>query len=144
MLNAETVARVLGGEETLRRRVESTDQLRLAVEEGLPVEALDRVVDHITDESSEARAIKDRVVPRATRYRRKRRLKPDESERLERLARVVALAEEVWEDRERARSFLTSPQPALGGRRPLDLAEWELGARQIEDLLMELEYSLPL
>lgn len=142
-VDARAVARVLGGEKTLNRRVDTIEQLRRAVERGLPVESLEEVVGHITDEAAEVRKIMDRVVPRATRYRRHRRLKPEESERLERLARVVALAEEVWEDRRKARAFLLGEQPALGDQRPIDLAEWELGARQVENLLMELEYSLP-
>jgi uncharacterized protein (DUF2384 family) len=33
------------------------------------------------------------------------------SERLERLARMTALAEKVWEDPKLAHEFLTSPQP---------------------------------
>jgi uncharacterized protein (DUF2384 family) len=31
----------------------------------------------------------------------------------------------------------------LGGERPLDLARTDLGARQVEELLMKLEYALP-
>lgn len=143
MLDARAVARVLGGEAVLGRRVETTADLSRAVQEGLPVEALDAVADRVTDRGAEKRKLLDRVVPRATRYRRQHRLKPDESERLERLARVVALAEEVWEDPGNARAFLWDEQPGLGGHRPVDLAEWELGARQVEDLLFELEYSLP-
>jgi len=65
-----------------------------------------------------------------------------QSERLERLARVMALAEDVWESRDDARRFLTTPH-ALLGERPLDLAQTELGARRVEDLLWRLEYSLP-
>ena len=61
----------------------------------------------------------------------------------ERLARVMALAEEVWESREDARQFLTTPHALLDGERPLDLARNELGARRVEGLLYRLEYSLP-
>ena len=53
------------------------------------------------------------------------------------------LAEEVWESREDARQVLTTPHALLGGERPLDLAQGELGARRVEDLLWRLEYSLP-
>ncbi len=65
------------------------------------------------------------------------------SERLERLARMTVLAEEVWEDAELAHEFLTSPQPQLGGARPTDLARTDLGTRQVEELLNRIEYSLP-
>ena len=53
------------------------------------------------------------------------------------------VAEDVWDDEETAREFLGSPQPQLAGRSPIDMAATELGARQVEELLMKLEYGLP-
>jgi len=67
----------------------------------------------------------------------------NESKRLQRLARITALAEEVWDVPALAHEFLTSPQPQLGGERPVDLARNELGTRQVEGLLFKLEHSLP-
>jgi putative toxin-antitoxin system antitoxin component (TIGR02293 family) len=63
--------------------------------------------------------------------------------RRERLARIAALAEQVWEDDDLAHRFLTTPQPQLDGERPVDLTRSELGSRQVEMLLMKLEYALP-
>jgi uncharacterized protein (DUF2384 family) len=57
---------------------------------------------------------------------------------------MVALAEFVWEDSERAIEFLTNAQPQLGGHRPMDLVRTDLGTRQVEALLYGLEYSLPI
>jgi putative toxin-antitoxin system antitoxin component (TIGR02293 family) len=68
---------------------------------------------------------------------------PEEGERAERLARMAALAERVWETPELAHEFLTSPQPQLKGERPIDLARSELGAREVEHLLMRIEHGLP-
>ena len=62
---------------------------------------------------------------------------------MERLARMTALAEAVWENQVLAHEFLTSPQPQLAGERPVDLAMSDLGTREVEDLLFRLEYSLP-
>jgi uncharacterized protein (DUF2384 family) len=53
------------------------------------------------------------------------------------------MAESVWEDKALAREFLTSPQPQLGGARPVELARSDLGSRQVEQLLNGLEYALP-
>lgn len=134
---SETV-RIMGGERVLGRRVRVMDDLRRAVEAGLPVQTLTEVMQHLG--SAELRY---RIVPKATLHRRKTKLTPVESERVERLARVIALAEQVWEDEDLAREFLMSPQTRLGGVRPVDMARSELGARQVEDLLWEMEYSLP-
>lgn len=137
------VARILGGEPVLGRRVRTLDDLRRAVEAGLPVASLSRVTEHVAGGRDAATELKHGIVPRATLHRRKDRLSPEESERLERLARVTALAEEVWESPALAHEFLTSPQPQLGGLRPVDLTRTDLGARQVEELLLGLEYSLP-
>lgn len=141
-VNVAHIARLLGGEKLLGRRVRTLDELRRLVEAGLPVESLARVVARVSEPST-AGALRYRIVPRATLHRRRRQLTLEESERLERLARVVAIAEDVWEDETRAKEFLGSPQPQLGDRTPVDLAYTELGARQVEELLMKLEYGLP-
>ncbi|HEU4800648.1 MAG TPA: antitoxin Xre/MbcA/ParS toxin-binding domain-containing protein, partial [Gemmatimonadales bacterium] len=78
-----------------------------------------------------------------TTLHRRERLTADESARLERLARMTALAEQVWEDEERAREFLVSAQPQLDGERPVDLARSDLGTREVEALLYRIEYALP-
>ena len=84
-----------------------------------------------------------RVVPIAT-FKRRTRLTAEESARTERLARVVALAESLWDDEEQARAFLSRPHALLGDRSPLDVASTELGARRVEQLLHSAEHGLPL
>ena len=142
-LDPTKVAEVMGGEEVLYERVRSNADLQRVVAEGLPARALDETVSYVVGGNrSAASALKDRLVPRATRARRTR-LRLPESERVERLARVMALAEEVWESRDDAREFLAQPHPLLDGKSPLEMAETELGARRVERLLMNLEYGLP-
>ncbi len=51
-------------------------------------------------------------------------------------------AAEVMEGEEPARRWLTSPQVGLGGAVPLDYAETEVGAREVEDLLGRIEYGV--
>jgi putative toxin-antitoxin system antitoxin component (TIGR02293 family) len=80
----------------------------------------------------------------ATYKRQRDLLKLEESEHTERLARVLATAEYVWDNEEESRRFLTTPNPALGGLRPIDTAYTELGARQVEELLWQIFYGLPL
>lgn len=142
-IKASAVAKIMGGERTLHRRVRTLDQLREVVEIGLPVEALDRTVEHLAGVGAEANELRYRIVPKTTLQRRRTHLTPEESERLERLARMTALAEDVWENDALAHEFLRSAQPQLGGARPVDLARTDLGTRQVEELLYALEYSLP-
>ncbi|MGH7549161.1 MAG: antitoxin Xre/MbcA/ParS toxin-binding domain-containing protein [Gemmatimonadota bacterium] len=142
-ISAPEVAAVLGGRRALGRKIETVEDLRLAVEEGLPVRSLHIAVRRIASSGKDAAHITHEIVPRTTLHRRKSRLSKPESERLERLARMTALAEEVWEDSELAHEFLMSFQPQLGGKKPLELADSDLGTRQVEELLYKLEYSLP-
>jgi putative toxin-antitoxin system antitoxin component (TIGR02293 family) len=59
------------------------------------------------------------------------------------LARIVAIAEDVWQDRDQARRFLTTPHPEIGGKTPVDAALTELGARQAEEVMARIVYGLP-
>lgn len=83
-----------------------------------------------------------RIVPEAT-FKRRTRLSAAESERTERLARVIAAAEFAWNDEADAREWLTKPHPELGNRTPLEASTSELGARRVEDLLDRLIYGIP-
>ena len=104
-VSANIVARMMGGQRVLGRRIRTVRQLRQAVEGGLPVGALEAVVGHVASDRFTAAALKYAIVPKTTLHRRER-LTAEESARLERLARMTALAEQVWEDEERAREFL--------------------------------------
>ncbi len=134
---------ILGGERVLGSSVSSLHELHDAVERGLPKVTLRNVAQRVFSGAADQRALMHRIVPEATYKRRRDRLSAAESERTERLARVVAMAEDVWQDREQARRFLITPHPEIGGRRPLDAALSELGARQAEEVMARILYGLP-
>ncbi len=83
-------------------------------------------------------------ISKATLHRRKigGRLDPTESDRVVRFARLMGKAVEVMESEENARRWLTSAQIGLGGVVPLDYAESEVGAREVEDLLGRIEFGV--
>lgn len=134
---------VLGGRRVLGKAVTSLLELNEAVEQGLPKASLRIVVARVFPDAAGQRAMMRRIVPEATYKRRRERLSPAESERTERLARIVAIAEDVWQNREQARRFLTTPHPEIGGKSPLDAALTELGARQAEEVMARIVYGLP-
>ena len=116
--------------------------LAAAVEKGLPRSALVRTVARAGLTGKARDALLYRVVPLAT-FKRRTRLKTHESEKTERLARVIALAELLWEDQPAAQQFLNTPHVELAGRTPLESAGSELGARAVEDVVMRALYGLP-
>jgi len=80
-------------------------------------------------------------ISKATLHRRKAqgRLGPEESDRVLRYARLMGKAVEAMEGHDAARRWLSSPQAGLGGAVPLDYAETEVGAREVEDLIGRIE-----
>ena len=83
-------------------------------------------------------------ISRSTLQRRKAagRLSPDESDKVIRFSRLLRHATRVFGDVERGRAWLKHPQVGLGGAVPLDYASTETGAREVENLLGRIEYSV--
>jgi len=134
----EQVARILG----LKRSVRSMAAMASAVESGLPKQSLARVAERAGFVGTARNELIHRVIPPAT-YKRRKRLKLTESEKTERLARVIALAELLWGEPAEAQRFLRTPHPELGRKRPIEAALTELGARQVEDVVMRALLGLP-
>lgn len=126
-------------------RTFDTAQLHSRLEEGLSYEALERlrrVLDLPTSRVSQLVRIPPRTL---SRRKEAKKLQPEESDRLVRLSRLVALALQLFEgDLEETRSWLGSPQAALGNETPLEFATTEVGAREVENLIGRLEHGVPL
>ena len=69
-------------------------------------------------------------------------LDPVVSDRLLRVARIIALACEVLENEERARGWLKRSQIGLGGRTPLSFLAADLGCAEVERLLLRIEHGI--
>jgi putative toxin-antitoxin system antitoxin component (TIGR02293 family) len=96
----------------------------------------------VARDPKQQRNLVHRIVPEATFKRRRDRLSLAESERAERIARIAAMAFEVWGE-EDARAFLSNPHPMLDGETPLEAAATDLGAREVESILRAIEFGLP-
>jgi putative toxin-antitoxin system antitoxin component (TIGR02293 family) len=81
-------------------------------------------------------------VPKAT-YQRSAQLNPAHSQKAERLARVFAMAESIWQDQTEARRFMNTPHAELKGRTPVEVAMTEVGARQVEEVIERGRHGLP-
>jgi putative toxin-antitoxin system antitoxin component (TIGR02293 family) len=60
------------------------------------------------------------------------------SDRILRLARVLALAEDTLGDPTKAARWMATPSRALGGDAPLKLVDTDLGAHEVERILGRL------
>ena len=139
MVTAPPIAEILG----LGASVRTMQDLDTAVTAGLPKRSLVLLSSRLHHDNRVASAFKFQVVPPATWKRRVKQLSAQESERTERIARVLASAEYVLDDQEEARQWMTSPHSELAGKTPLQTAQTEIGARRVEDVLNKLFFGLP-
>jgi putative toxin-antitoxin system antitoxin component (TIGR02293 family) len=86
-----------------------------------------------------------RVIPERTFNRRlakREPLKPSEADAIGRLLRVTAAANKTFGDAEFARKYLTLPNPALKWRIPIEMAETDAGAREVEYALIRFAHGV--
>ena len=83
-------------------------------------------------------------ISRSTLQRRKTagRLSSDESGKVMRFSQLLEHATKVFGNVDRARGWLKHPQRGLGGAVPLDYAETEIGAREVDRLLGRIDYGV--
>lgn len=125
-----TVERELDFDEEIRRGFRPKVFLKFKSNTKLPNSTLSRML-----------GVSMRTIDRLVLYKGATRIKPAISDRLYRAAKVVGLAEEVFEDREQALEWLSVKQPGLGGRVPIELVETEAGAREVEEELQRIEHG---
>ena len=135
------IQELLGGEGVTGPLRSDLDVVRL-VRGGVPTEAVDRFLElsQLSFSSIEAH-----VLPRRTFKRRQdaaQPLDPAESDRLLRLVRLVASAEETFGDPRKALAWLARENRVLDGQPPLSLADTDLGARSVETLLGQIAHGL--
>ena len=112
-----------------------------AVRSGLPVSAVDDVVQSGAITNFELFHL---VLPRKTLSNRRAagHLTADQSDKLVRVARLIAKAEEVFGNPEKAYRWLRRPTAPLNGEAPLKRLDTEAGARAVEELLLQIDHGI--
>jgi putative toxin-antitoxin system antitoxin component (TIGR02293 family) len=142
-METQAIAEVLGGRRVLGRAVKKPDDLAELVRNGLPpgsVAALAGKLRIASSVLSRKLGIPQRTLTR--RVSQAAHLTPAESDRTVRMARVFASAVELIGDEEKAIQWLGTPNRALGGERPLDQLDTDMGARMVEDILGRIAYGV--
>ena len=112
------------------------------IQKGLPFSDL-KVLQGSIDMPFEQLAAK-LSISRSTLQRRRAagRLSLDESDKVLRFSRLLRQAADLFGDIDMGRAWLKHPQYGLGGAVPLDYAETEIGAREVENLLGRMKYGV--
>jgi putative toxin-antitoxin system antitoxin component (TIGR02293 family) len=132
------IVKVLGGQAAVR----TSEDLKAWIREGLPFSSLERVMERFDLDREEISSALDLPSRTLARRKQERRLRPAESDRLFRLARVAAQASAVLGSERKASRWLHAANRALGGESPLALLDTDLGARQVEEVLGRIEHGI--
>ncbi len=136
----ESVFRKLGGQRALGAEVSSEADLARIVDRGMRV----AVLGHVLRAGFSKQEIERFVIPARTLRHRKTKREPlstEESDRVVRLARIQALAEDVFGDVIKANRWLREGLGILDGKSPLEVARTESGARLIEQILAKIDWG---
>ncbi len=116
------------------------DLARLA-EDGLPTD----IVRVMTDHGLTTKEVHSLVIPERTlkhRRSRKERLSCEESDKAIRTARVLAQAQSIFGNQEKALLWMRQAKKRFGGRTPLDLLSREAGGRLVEEMLIQIDEGM--
>jgi putative toxin-antitoxin system antitoxin component (TIGR02293 family) len=119
-----------------------------AIAAGLPIYAVVRVkkVAGLSDEQmAQTVGMSRRTLSRriqSAKLDKTKRLTPTESDRVYRLARIIARAVEVFGDEKEAQNWLKEPKSALSGQTPIEAIKTEPGVQQVDLLLGRIEQGI--
>jgi putative toxin-antitoxin system antitoxin component (TIGR02293 family) len=123
------------------RPVRTERQVLQIVEQQLPTSAINKLLAlGLTRQEIDAL-----VIPlRTLQHRRSKRekLTIEESDRVLRVVRLLSQAETVYGSRERALEWLRHPLARLTNRAPLDLMRTDIGARIVEEHLVQIDEGM--
>ncbi len=139
-MDRDRILRALSAQGSWTAKITSDIQMLNAVNEGFSVDALKSLLKRgIIDEAE----LKE-FIPARTLARRKneKRLTPEESDLVARLARIYDYTVEVFGDNVKASRWLRTTNRAIDGELPLTLLKSEYGARIVESILGRIEHGI--
>lgn len=131
----------LGGAGVLGHQVVSDADMARIVIDGFPLASVDALKKKGGMSEKEVSYLI--IKPRTLSHRRElgRGLTPEESDRAERVARIIALTEETFGNKEKADRWLRGPLSYLDGQSPMEVVRTESGTRIIENTLARIAWG---
>ncbi len=111
------------------------------IRKGIAAQMFDQLAS-VLGVGKEALARKLNINAQTLRKRKSCVLSPEEAEKSLRVARTFAMATEVLGGEDDARDWLNQEVPALGGKRPLDLLDTDVGAQEVRNLLNCIKWGM--
>ena len=124
-----------------RAEEKSFDEIQ-EIRNGLPVESFFQLQEKLGIGTSQLAEVVGIPVRTLQRRKEEGRLTKEESDRLDRVRKLMNQATGVFESEDSARAWLTRPQIGLAGFVPLELADTGAGIREVENLLGRIDYGV--
>jgi putative toxin-antitoxin system antitoxin component (TIGR02293 family) len=142
-MTVTAIAEVLGGKKILKKNIGTPAQLVTLIREGLPANILPTIATELSmDRSAVAKVVGISGRTLSRRIASHSRLSAEESDRMVRLARVLALANETLGDRAKASRWLQTPNRVLDGNTPFELLDTDAGVQSVETVLGRIAYGV--
>lgn len=136
------ILEIIGINKTLSKASENIANYQI-IRQGLSIAAFKQVANYYKlPESQMAKLVgtSERTLERLQKENKP--LNANWSDRLYRLARVAAIAEQVFEHPDTAVNWLKRPNRALEGVTPISLLDTDAGVEQVSELLGRIEYGV--
>lgn len=142
MTEATGVLNVLGWSTPAKRAKQSPSGLVQLTRKGLPFKSIKPLMDQVGISREELGVIVG--IPHRTFVRRSQQhhFSPEETDRILRLARVVAMANETFGSADKARSWMHRKNGALQQATPLSLLDTDAGTQMVTDVLGRIEHGI--
>jgi putative toxin-antitoxin system antitoxin component (TIGR02293 family) len=122
-------------------RIRSDEDLASLVEKRLPATAIQSLVRGGLSDAE----VYQLIVPRRTlahRIAKHQLLSREESDKAVRVARITAMAERAFHDAGKAWRWLRKAKRRFAGKTPLEMLATEVGARLVEEMILQFEYGM--
>ncbi|VGO14472.1 hypothetical protein PDESU_03034 [Pontiella desulfatans] len=123
-------------------RVDSREEVITRIKKGLPTASFEKLREEFGVTAAELAKTLNINMRTLARRKQSGRLDVDESERVYRLARLYQIALNLFEDASLARRWFAAPKDIFGGQTPLNYADTEPGAQEVEKQLRRLEHGV--
>jgi putative toxin-antitoxin system antitoxin component (TIGR02293 family) len=142
MQQVDQLFKTLGGTTVFKRQVHSANDVRAMIHKGLPYKSVEAIAAKYHLDLARMMSIIS-VSPRTmARRKEEQRLSAQESDRLARVARILAYATEVFGTDTKASTWLTRVNRVLDGTAPIDLLDTDLGTQVVESMLGRIEHGV--
>ena len=121
--------------------IRSGEDVASLVEKRLPAAAIKALVRGGLSDAE----VYQLIVPRRTlahRIAKHQSLSQEESDKAVRVARITAMAEQVFGEPQRAWRWLRKAKPRFEGRTPVEMLATEAGARLVEEMIVQIDNGM--